>query len=116
MPWIEIISVPEGGAPDHIRRAWLGIKLPAEGPAHRKVGWFGKPWLVLDREAYIVDFDQAMLGLDARYETEAQDWFENLVPQPKVLCFNRSECRELKVDWPLRSPGQIRNPKELRSK
>jgi hypothetical protein len=26
--WIRIVAIPDGDAPDHIRRAWVGLELP----------------------------------------------------------------------------------------
>src|SRR5262249_20262524 len=79
---VSIIDKPEGEAPDHIRRAWIGLELPLargeRGPrrrhAHGVLSGEEGP-----AEGYIVDAGEALSVLESS-NPQAADWWRVHAP------------------------------------
>lgn len=94
---IEIIGTPPGNAPENIRQAWIGMKLPAVGrdlPA-RKRDW------VRDGHqndgGYCVEGPVAMAALKIHNEV-AWAWWQDYCPQLLLggeLIFKADVCKEI---------------------
>jgi hypothetical protein len=85
---IRIIEVPPGEAPEHIRRAWVGLVLPlAAGESGRRqedraTGPFGRlrQWLEGRRWHYVVPADAA-LNILGQAAPEAAAWWRANAPE-----------------------------------
>lgn len=72
---IKITKVPQGGAPEHVRKSWVGVVLPArkERPnaIHRRIG---TGQLEVGRGGWIVPVKEALDAL-AEVDLNASRWF-----------------------------------------
>ena len=88
---IRIVSRPPGGAPDHIRDAWIGLILPAtkyEG----KLADVRNFSLIQNRVGgYEVAWQTAMDAL-GRTSPHARQWFEQNVHGFSALIFSPESC------------------------
>ena len=113
MSAIRIVDVPPGEAPEHIRRAWVGliIPLPHGRSAKRRTilghgvltgpkSLLGNVWALLTRryvkwDAYTVDASAAVDALARSQPDAAQWWRENtpyLLKPGKKLAFPADVC------------------------
>ncbi|MFI5041387.1 MAG: hypothetical protein ACHQNA_05990 [Acidimicrobiales bacterium] len=81
--WFQVMAVPEGGAPEVIRRQWVGVPLPVrrprpmEGPDPK----IGRDVLEQDRrklitDGVVVEFTDALDALRLFGREEAAAWWE----------------------------------------
>lgn len=109
--WFMVTETPQGGAPEAIRRGWVGVALPVreprpvEGPetyvgrdlASREMRWID--------DGVAVDPSDAIAALRLFERAEAADWWAAYVPTNpllKSLVFRTGEGRLLPVDYALR--------------
>lgn len=93
---IVIVNMPSGEAPEWIRRAWIGLKLPVEHFVKRKQSYGG----VLEHRSkakilvgYVVDWEKAMICLKQK-DWKARGWWVTNV-SPSNLVFDRMFCVEV---------------------
>ena len=112
---IRITRTPPGEAPEHIRRAWIGLELPvAKGSSgqQRKLGvgvhsgprtWLGVLFAILRGRAkretgYVVEAKVA-LDLLAAHAPEAADWWRTHAPRftepGRYFLFAAEACEEI---------------------
>ncbi|MEK7120764.1 MAG: hypothetical protein AAB840_01600 [Patescibacteria group bacterium] len=98
--FIEIIKIPEGHAPEEIRREWVGVKLISElkGKFLLKNEDLGLPTGSPVR--YEVSTEVAIAKLTLKSESAAK-WFKKNWPY-RHMYFNVYEVKELDIDDYLR--------------
>jgi hypothetical protein len=110
---IRITSTPPGEAPEHVRKAWVGLVLPLAVPEARTVrtvGVLSRPKTFLGmllaqllgrtkrQSGFIVDADRAVEILDAHSPDAANWWRENATHSIKPgqrFVFAAESCQEL---------------------
>ena len=115
MKYVRIISTPPGEAPQNVREAWVGLKLPIEGGGPQRIlaqGVLSGPktfWgLVLSllfgwtkqQEGYAVDSVKAVDILNEKSPEAAAWWKKNvphLIQSGKRLLFSLEVCEEVRV-------------------
>lgn len=74
---IKIIAVPPGGAPEWVRKEWVGLEMPIEVPGPGlQMGVKGTAPQNLG--GYHVQFDKAMAVLEGKSPKAAKWWQENV--------------------------------------
>jgi hypothetical protein len=107
-----IKSTPPGEAPEHIRRAWVGLTLPL-APAEIKPRTLETVGVISNRDpemtmGYAVDGRKAVQFL-ASHEPEAAAWWRNNAPHVLAggyrLFFPREVCVVLDADGAIAKKG-----------
>lgn len=98
MPQILIIKTPRGEAPEHIRRAWLGLALPCIGISYSSVGVLSeKP--TNNGEGYSVPQKEAIRVLAGKKPKAAAWWTKHGFPKPgKTFVFYKDEVLVLEKE------------------
>jgi hypothetical protein len=97
MTKIEIVSRPAGQAPEWVRDAWIGLKLPVvpskPGPTEGVLGGPGSPE---NFSGFHVNTRVAMAILE-KSNPQAYEWWEDhlQVDDHSELVFGRQFCKEL---------------------
>jgi hypothetical protein len=110
---IEIVSRPDGEAPEWVRDAWIGLELRAlnrvpekilgfgvlSGPKSRLGEWFGTfVGRTVSYEGFIVDAVEAVQSLSLHNSEAARWWRENcshILEPGGSLMFRSQECKVL---------------------
>ncbi len=89
MPIIRITSRPEGGAPEHIRDAWIGLTMPATENESRLADVVTLQ-AVRRTGGYAVKWEDAMQALSNK--PEAREWWEGKTGLFSILVFSTCCC------------------------
>ncbi len=91
---VKIIKIPRGGAPEEVRRFWVGMELVAAkmtpdmgGEERNLVTGQAQP----KREAYVVPTNYALSKLELRSKMAAEWFHKNVPPWFPVLSFGADE-------------------------
>lgn len=103
---VRVIKVPQGEVPEWVRRAWVGLILPDEGPAERGISFglqTGRP--CSHKASYTVPMKEALKIL-AQNDLSAAQWFIDFLRPSHItnghFIFGGDECE------PVSSPATTR--------
>jgi len=89
---IEIIGVPNGPAPEEVKKEWVGVRMEAR-PSRGGEFDFTTEQSVGVRENYLVITEAALAALEEK-SAKAAAWFrKNIPPEMPFLTFGRDEVK-----------------------
>ena len=97
MPKILVTSTPSGEAPDWVREAWVGLKLPLSRIPEEEygltVGPFSRRPVPEEQDGYRVDSDAAVDALRGSQPNAAEWWITRGYGLPgSIFVFGRQFC------------------------
>ena len=105
--WVRIISTPEQPeVPEEIRKAWVGLELPAQGGIDLKAGeaipLVSKEPTPEFKDAFIIEQEIALRFLSKKSPEAYAWWVERGFPQCTYFVFRCNEC--LPINTPFGGP------------
>lgn len=89
--YIEITSVPPGGAPEMVRKQWVGLTLRVDHRSESQLADVTTGRKVDRRGGWAVKWEDALLVLVMKSSWAAEWWVENV--RPMDLIFTDDCCR-----------------------
>lgn len=92
--YIKITSTPPGGAPEEVRKAWVGLTLKVDQRNESQLADVLTGRKVNRKGGWAVKWEDAMLVLAVRNIEAAEWWAENVVPMDLIFT---DDCCEVKT-------------------
>ena len=92
--YIEITSVPPGGAPEEIRKEWIGLTLRVDHRNENQLADVVTGRKVNRLGGWAVRWDDAMAALALKSVQAMEWWIENVIPMDLIFT---DDCCEVKT-------------------